>query len=78
MLEEDFEKFLNQPLDPKNTKYSWKLFTYKWDGATPGDHTVVSRVTDMEGAVQPEAGDLKRKKTFLQDNAQHVRKVKIA
>ena len=65
-------------LDAKNTKFSWKLFSYKWEGATPGEHTVVSRVTDMEGAVQPEAGDLKRKKTFLQDNSQHPRKIKIA
>ena len=65
-------------LDAKNTKYSWKLFSWKWEGATPGEHTVVSRVTDMEGATQPEAGDLKRKKTFLQDNAQHPRKIKIA
>jgi hypothetical protein len=23
-------------LDPANTKHSWKLFTYTWDGATPG------------------------------------------
>jgi DMSO/TMAO reductase YedYZ molybdopterin-dependent catalytic subunit len=64
-------------LDPKNTRYSWKLFTWKWDGATPGEHTVVSRVTDVEGTVQPEVAELKRKKTFLQDNAQHPRKVKI-
>jgi DMSO/TMAO reductase YedYZ molybdopterin-dependent catalytic subunit len=64
-------------LDPKNSKYSWKLFTWKWDGATPGEHTIVSRVTDVEGTVQPEAAELKRKKTFLQDNAQHPRKIRI-
>jgi DMSO/TMAO reductase YedYZ molybdopterin-dependent catalytic subunit len=29
-----------------NTQYSWKLFSYRWDGATPGEHTLVSRVTD--------------------------------
>ena len=65
-------------MDPSNTKYSWKLFTYKWEGASPGEHTLVSRVTDVEGAVQPAAADLKRKKTFLEDNAQFPRKVKIA
>jgi DMSO/TMAO reductase YedYZ molybdopterin-dependent catalytic subunit len=64
-------------LSPGNTQYSWKLFTFKWDGATPGDHTLVSRATDAEGS-QPTAADLKRKKTFLQDNSQFVRKVKIA
>jgi hypothetical protein len=63
--------------DRANSKYSWKLFTYKWDGAMPGEHTLVSRVTDANGAVQPTAADLSRKKTFLQDNAQFPRKVMI-
>jgi DMSO/TMAO reductase YedYZ molybdopterin-dependent catalytic subunit len=61
-----------------NTQYSWKLFTCRWEGATPGEHTLVSRVTDAEGAVQPTAAELKRKKTFLQDNSQFPRKVMIA
>ncbi|HML18271.1 MAG TPA: molybdopterin-dependent oxidoreductase [Bryobacteraceae bacterium] len=64
-------------LSPANTKYSWKLFSYRWEGATPGEHTLVSRVTDVEGTVQPTADELKRKKTFLQDNAQYPRKVMI-
>jgi DMSO/TMAO reductase YedYZ molybdopterin-dependent catalytic subunit len=61
-----------------NTQFSWKLFTYRWEGATPGEHTLVSRVTDTEGAVQPTLEELKRKKTFLQDNSQFPRKVMIA
>ena len=65
-------------LDSGNTKYSWKLFTYKWDGATPGEHTLVSRVTDADGEVQPTAAELSRKKTFLQDNSQYPRKVMIS
>jgi DMSO/TMAO reductase YedYZ molybdopterin-dependent catalytic subunit len=66
-------------LDPAtNSKYSWKLFTYTWTGATPGEHTLVSRVTDVTGAVQPTAEALETKKTFLEDNSQHPRKVMIA
>jgi DMSO/TMAO reductase YedYZ molybdopterin-dependent catalytic subunit len=61
-----------------NSKYSWKLFTYSWTGATPGEHTLVSRVTDVTGAVQPTAEALENKKTFLEDNSQHPRKVMIA
>jgi DMSO/TMAO reductase YedYZ molybdopterin-dependent catalytic subunit len=64
-------------LNPANTKYSWKLFTYTWEGATPGPHTLVSRVTDAEGNVQPTAEELKRKKTFLEDNSQFPRKITI-
>jgi hypothetical protein len=64
-------------LSPGSTRYSWKLFTYRWEGATPSEHTLVSRATDVEGAEQPTADQLKRKKTFLQDNAQFPRKVMI-
>jgi DMSO/TMAO reductase YedYZ molybdopterin-dependent catalytic subunit len=65
-------------LSSGNTRYSWKLFTYRWEGAQPGEHTLVSRAIDAEGAEQPTADQLKRKKTFLQDNGQFPRKVMIA
>ena len=66
-------------LDPATrAKYSWKLFTYTWNGATPGEHTLVSRVTDVAGKVQPTAEELETKKTFLEDNSQFPRKVRIA
>jgi hypothetical protein len=66
-------------LDPAtNSKYSWKLFTYFWNGATPGEHTLVSRVIDVTGKVQPTEKDLENKKSFLEDNSQHPRKVMIA
>lgn len=66
-------------LDPSTkSKYSWKLFTYTWNGATPGEHTLVSRVTDVTGKVQPTEKDLENKKSFLEDNSQHPRKVMIA
>jgi DMSO/TMAO reductase YedYZ molybdopterin-dependent catalytic subunit len=58
-------------------KYSWKLFTYSWKGATPGEHTIVSRATDAYGYVQPDAAELASKKTFLEDNSQFPRKVMI-
>jgi DMSO/TMAO reductase YedYZ molybdopterin-dependent catalytic subunit len=65
-------------LDKATTRFSWKLFTFDWKDAKPGDHTLVSRATDVNGTVQPTATDLKRKKTFLEDNAQFPRKLKIA
>jgi DMSO/TMAO reductase YedYZ molybdopterin-dependent catalytic subunit len=66
-------------LDPAtSSKYSWKLFTYTWNGATPGEHTLVSRVTDVNGRVQPTDKDLEGKKTFLEDNSQFPRKVMIS
>jgi DMSO/TMAO reductase YedYZ molybdopterin-dependent catalytic subunit len=66
-------------LDPSTSaKYSWKLFTYTWEGATPGEHTLVSRVTDATGKVQPTSEDLATKKTFLEDNSQYPRKILIS
>jgi DMSO/TMAO reductase YedYZ molybdopterin-dependent catalytic subunit len=59
-------------------KYGWKLFTYTWNNATPGDHTLVSRVTQIDGKVQPTEADLETKKSFLEQNSQSPRKVKIA
>lgn len=58
-------------------KYSWKLFTYTWNGATPGEHTIVSRVTDLKG-VQPTEKELENKKSFLEQNSQAPRKLTIA
>ena len=66
-------------LDPATSaKYSWKFFTYAWSGATPGEHKLVSRATDVNGKVQPTAEELESKKTFLEDNAQFPRTLTIA
>jgi hypothetical protein len=65
-------------LDPATRdKYSWKLFTYSWTGLAPGAHTIVSRVTDAAGKVQPTAEELAVKKTFLEDNSQMPRTLTI-
>ncbi|MGE0040091.1 MAG: molybdopterin-dependent oxidoreductase [Vicinamibacterales bacterium] len=66
-------------LDPATSdRYSWKLFTYTWARPAAGEHTLVSRVTDVTGQVQPTLADLENKKTFLEDNSQHPRTVVIA
>jgi DMSO/TMAO reductase YedYZ molybdopterin-dependent catalytic subunit len=65
-------------LDKGNTRFGWKLFTYDWKGAAPGEHTIVSRATDVDGNVQPTKEELSRKKTFLEDNSQFPRKITLA
>ena len=64
-------------IDAGSARYSWKLFSYRWDNATPGEHTLVSRVTDASGRAQPEAKELETKLTFLENNAQWARRVKV-
>ena len=67
-------------LDEENMRerYAWKFFNFRWEGATPGEHTVVSRATDANGYVQPTGEELEVKRTFLEHNAQHPRPVVIA
>ncbi len=65
--------------DPATTaKYGWKLYHFDWPNAAAGEHTIVSRVTDATGKVQPTEQDLANKKTFLEDNSQHPRKIMIS
>lgn len=64
--------------DPQTTaKYGWKLYHYTWKNAPAGEHTLVSRATDVNGMVQPTEKDIETKKTFLEDNSQHPRKIAI-
>ena len=65
-------------LDPATReKFGWKFFSYTWNGAPPGEHTIVSRVAQADGLVQPTQEELANKKTFLEDNSQHPRTVMI-
>ena len=63
--------------DPQNTEFSWKLFSYTWDGLKPGEHTIVSRATDGHGVVQPEQSAVDPKKTQWENNGQFVRKFTV-
>jgi DMSO/TMAO reductase YedYZ molybdopterin-dependent catalytic subunit len=65
-------------LDKNNTPFSWKLFTYRWEGATPGEHTLVSRAIDLNGNIQPTEDELALKKTRWENNGQYVRKVMVS
>jgi DMSO/TMAO reductase YedYZ molybdopterin-dependent catalytic subunit len=33
--------------------YAWRLWTYDWKAAKPGDYTILSRATDTKGRTQP-------------------------
>jgi DMSO/TMAO reductase YedYZ molybdopterin-dependent catalytic subunit len=65
-------------MDPATKeKYGWKLFTCTVNSLPPGEHTLVSRAIDATGKIQPTAKELENKKSFLEDNSQTVRKIKI-
>ena len=60
------------------TKYSWKLFNYTWNNATPGEHTLVSRVIDENGNVQLTEAEMPEKPTRWENYAQFPRKLVIS
>jgi len=64
-------------LDPRNSKYSWKLFNFNWRNAKPGEHTIVSRVTDVTGEVQATQDEMPEKPTRWENYAQFPRTVMI-
>ncbi len=65
-------------IDPDSSQYSWKLFYLDWDDATPGEHTLVSRVTDVNGRVQPITEEMPEKPSRWENYAQFPRTVMIS
>jgi DMSO/TMAO reductase YedYZ molybdopterin-dependent catalytic subunit len=63
-------------IDRNATQYSWKLFSLAWPNPSPGEHTLVSRVTDSNGRVQ--ATELPPKPSRWENYAQFPRRVRIA
>ena len=64
-------------MDPNNTKYSWKLFHLTWNNPAAGEHTIVSRVIDAEGNIQPTADQLPEKVSYWEDFGQFPRTLTI-
>ncbi len=66
-------------LDKRESKYAWRFWSYDWKNPTPGEHTLVSRATNVNGVMQPTADDpiIKLKKTYYEANQQYPRKIRI-
>jgi DMSO/TMAO reductase YedYZ molybdopterin-dependent catalytic subunit len=65
-------------IDPASTQYSWKLFNLRWPNASPGEHTIVSRVTDVNGEVQATPEQMPEKPSRWENYAQFPRKLVIS
>ncbi len=59
--------------------YCWTFWTYDWKSPSAGEHSLISRVTDAKGKMQPAADDpfITLKKTYWEANQQAARKIKI-
>jgi len=65
-------------VDAQASRYSWKLFRFDWRNASPGEHTIVSRVTDVNGQVQATQDEMPEKRTRWENYGQFPRKLVIA
>jgi DMSO/TMAO reductase YedYZ molybdopterin-dependent catalytic subunit len=65
-------------IDSRVSRYSWKMFTFDWRGAQPGEHTLVSRAIDVEGNVQPTESQVAEKATYWENPGQFPRTVMIS
>jgi DMSO/TMAO reductase YedYZ molybdopterin-dependent catalytic subunit len=64
-------------INPRSTKYAWKLFSLSWENPGSGGHKIVSRVTDINGNVQPTLEDMPEQVTYWEDFAQFPRTLTI-
>jgi DMSO/TMAO reductase YedYZ molybdopterin-dependent catalytic subunit len=63
---------LERPDDP----HTWTFFRFETEGLAPGEHTVVSRATDVEGRTQPV--DLSMKRTRWENNELFTRTIQVS
>lgn len=64
-------------LDPQSSQFTWKLFSFDWQDAQPGEHTLVSRVTDTNGNVQAPADELPERVSYWEEFGQYPRTVMV-
>ena len=60
-------------------RYTWRLWSFDWKKAGPGEHTLTSRAVDTNGKIQPSPDDpyIALKKTYWEANQQAVRKITL-
>lgn len=73
----DSGPWMRAEINPRSTQYTWKLFNYNWANPSPGEHTIVSRVTDVNGNVQPTQEELPEKISRWENFGQFPRTVSI-
>lgn len=63
-------------MDRSDDPHTWTFFTFETEGLTPGEHTLVSRATDVDGRTQPV--DLSMKLTRWENNELFERTIQVS
>jgi DMSO/TMAO reductase YedYZ molybdopterin-dependent catalytic subunit len=64
----------------EDAEFAWKLWSLEWASPAAGEHAITSRVTDVDGHVQPAQDDpwIASKHTYWESNGQVTRHIRIA
>ncbi|MEE2669739.1 MAG: sulfite oxidase [Gemmatimonadota bacterium] len=62
----------------QDSPYTWTHWHLDWNDSVPGEHTIISRATDIEGKVQPAPTDpaIANKRTYWESNGQVTRRIR--
>ena len=62
----------------QDSPYTWTHWRLDWSDSVPGEHTIISRATDIEGKVQPAPTDptIANKRTYWESNGQVTRRIR--
>jgi DMSO/TMAO reductase YedYZ molybdopterin-dependent catalytic subunit len=69
--------WLPAQMNPRNTRFSWKLFSFDWNNPSSGEHNLISRVTDINGNVQATPEEMPEQISYWEDFSQFKRTVLI-
>jgi len=72
------EDYSAPPVTPGGIHFLDTLFNFDWRDATPGEHSLVSRVTDVNGQVQATVDQMPEKPSRWENYAQFTRTVMIS
>ncbi|MCB1665111.1 MAG: sulfite oxidase [Pseudomonadales bacterium] len=64
-------------IDPAASQFTWKQFSFDWQGVQPGEHRLVSRVTDVNGKVQLPQDQLPERVSYWEEFGQFPRTITI-
>jgi DMSO/TMAO reductase YedYZ molybdopterin-dependent catalytic subunit len=61
-------------------EFAWRIWTFDWQNAAPGEHVITSRAVDRQGNVQPSMEDARiaGKRSYWESNGQVSRRVRLA
>ena len=64
----------------RRSDFAWQIWTFDWQNASSGEHSISSRAVDRQGNIQPAMDDARiaGKRTYWESNGQVTRRVRLS